>query len=65
MGGKTFGKFGGHLGTCLGDIWAPEEDINWGAEKNGLQMKRYSGVSCSFAGSFKGAKKSSNGQLNI
>ena len=38
MGGKTFG-FGG----CRADIWAPEEDINWGAEKEWLTNERYTG----------------------
>ena len=28
MGGKTFGFGGGRA-----DIWAPEEDINWGCRK--------------------------------
>ena len=39
MGGKTFGFGGGRP-----DIWAPEEDINWGAEKEWLTNERYSGV---------------------
>ena len=39
MGGKTFG-FGGRRP----DIWAPEEDINWGAETEWLTNERYSGV---------------------
>ena len=38
MGGKTFGFGGGRP-----DIWAPEEDINWGAEKEWLTNERYSG----------------------
>ena len=38
MGGKTFGFSGGRP-----DIWAPEEDINWGAEKEWLENERYSG----------------------
>ena len=38
MGGKTFGFGGGRA-----DIWAPEEDINWGAEKEWLANERYSG----------------------
>jgi catalase-peroxidase len=38
MGGKTFGYSGGRL-----DIWAPEEDIYWGAEKEWLANKRYTG----------------------
>ena len=33
MGGKTFGFGGGRA-----DIWAPEEDINWGAEKEWLNQ---------------------------
>ena len=36
MGGKTFGFSGGRP-----DIWAPEEDINWGTEKEWLGNKRY------------------------
>ena len=39
MGGKTFGFAGGRP-----DIWAPEEDIDWGAEKEWLGNERYSGV---------------------
>ncbi len=39
MGGKTFGFSGGRP-----DIWAPEEDIHWGAEKEWLANERYSGV---------------------
>ena len=39
MGGKTFGFSGGR-----DDIWAPEEDIYWGAEGEWLGNKRYSGV---------------------
>ena len=39
MGGRTFGFGGGRP-----DIWAPEEDINWGAEKEWLTNERYSGV---------------------
>jgi catalase-peroxidase len=39
MGGKTFGFGGGRP-----DIWAPEEDINWGAETEWLTNERYSGV---------------------
>jgi len=39
MGGKTFGFGGGRP-----DIWAPEEDINWGAETEWLENERYSGV---------------------
>ncbi len=38
MGGKTFGFGGGRP-----DIWAPEEDIDWGAEKEWLANERYSG----------------------
>ncbi|MDC1381916.1 catalase/peroxidase HPI [Candidatus Puniceispirillum sp.] len=38
MGGKTFGFSGGR-----DDIWAPEEDIYWGAEEEWLGNKRYSG----------------------
>ena len=38
MGGKTFGFAGGRP-----DIWAPEEDIDWGAEKEWLGNERYSG----------------------
>ena len=38
MGGKTFGFSGGRP-----DIWAPEEDIDWGAEKEWLTNERYSG----------------------
>ena len=38
MGGKTFGFGGGRA-----DIWAPEEDINWGAEKEWLINERYTG----------------------
>ena len=38
MGGKTFGYSGGRE-----DIWAPEEDIYWGAEGEWLGNKRYSG----------------------
>ena len=38
MGGKTFGFGGGRA-----DIWAPEEDINWGAEKEWLANERYTG----------------------
>ena len=39
MGGKTFGFGGGRP-----DIWAPEEDINWGAETEWLTNERYTGV---------------------
>ena len=38
MGGETFGFSGGRP-----DIWAPEEDIHWGAEKEWLANERYSG----------------------
>jgi len=38
MGLKTFGFGGGRE-----DIWAPEEDIYWGAEDEWLGNKRYSG----------------------
>ena len=38
MGGKTFGFSGGRP-----DIWAPEEDIHWGAEEEWLANERYSG----------------------
>ena len=38
MGGKTFGYSGGRP-----DIWAPEEDIYWGKEKEWLADKRYTG----------------------
>ena len=38
MGGKTFGFSGGRS-----DIWAPEEDIHWGMEKEWLENKRYKG----------------------
>ena len=38
MGFKTFGYGGGRE-----DIWAPEEDIYWGAEREWLADERYSG----------------------
>jgi len=38
MGFKTFGFGGGRE-----DIWEPEEDVYWGAEKKWLEDKRYSG----------------------
>ncbi len=38
MGLKTFGFGGGRA-----DIWAPEDDINWGTEKTWLGDERYSG----------------------
>lgn len=38
MGGKTIGFGGGRA-----DVWHPEEDIYWGAEKVWLDDKRYTG----------------------
>ena len=38
MGFKTFGFAGGR-----DDVWEPEEDVYWGAEKTWLDDKRYSG----------------------
>jgi catalase-peroxidase len=38
MGFKTFGYGGGRV-----DIWEPEKDIYWGAEKKWLDDQRYSG----------------------
>ena len=38
MGGKTLGFGGGRP-----DVWAPEEEINWGSEKEWLDNKRYTG----------------------
>ncbi|AMQ20532.1 catalase/peroxidase HPI [Geobacillus sp. JS12] len=38
MGGKTIGFGGGRE-----DVWHPEEDIYWGAEKEWLSSERYSG----------------------
>ena len=38
MGFKTFGFGGGRA-----DIWEPEEDINWGAEREWLGDERYTG----------------------
>ena len=38
MGFKTFGFAGGRA-----DIWEPEEDIYWGAEKEWLEDERYTG----------------------
>jgi catalase-peroxidase len=38
MGFKTFGFAGGRA-----DVWEPEEDIYWGAEKTWLDDKRYTG----------------------
>ncbi|MEJ6004781.1 catalase/peroxidase HPI [Paucibacter sp. AS339] len=37
MGFKTFGFAGGRA-----DVWEPEEDVNWGAEKKWLDDQRYS-----------------------
>ncbi len=39
MGFKTFGFGGGRA-----DIWEPEKDIYWGAEKQWLEDQRYSGA---------------------
>ena len=39
MGFETFGFGGGRE-----DIWAPEEDVYWGAEREWLADERYSGV---------------------
>jgi catalase-peroxidase len=39
MGGKTFGFGGGRE-----DVWEPDEDVFWGAEKGWLGDERYSGV---------------------
>jgi catalase-peroxidase len=39
MGFKTFGFGGGR-----GDVWEPDNDVNWGAEKVWLGDERYSGV---------------------
>ena len=44
MGGKTFGFGGGR-----DDIWAPEEDIYWGAETTWLDDKRYESTRQSLA----------------
>jgi catalase-peroxidase len=38
MGFQTFGFGGGRA-----DVWEPEQDINWGSEKEWLADKRYSG----------------------
>ena len=38
MGFKTFGFGGGRE-----DVWEPDEDVYWGAEKGWLEDKRYSG----------------------
>ncbi|MED5051286.1 catalase/peroxidase HPI [Anoxybacillus sp. UARK-01] len=38
MGGKTIGFGAGRV-----DVWHPEEDIYWGAEKEWLDEKRYTG----------------------
>ncbi len=38
MGFKTFGFGGGRE-----DVWEPDQDVYWGAEKNWLDDKRYSG----------------------
>jgi catalase-peroxidase len=38
MGFKTFGFAGGRA-----DVWEPEKDIYWGAEKKWLEDKRYTG----------------------
>ncbi|HZG16294.1 MAG TPA: catalase/peroxidase HPI [Candidatus Bathyarchaeia archaeon] len=38
MGGKTIGFGGGRA-----DVWHPEEDIYWGAEKEWLEDNRYTG----------------------
>jgi len=38
MGGKTIGFGGGRV-----DVWHPEEDVYWGAEKEWLASERYSG----------------------
>ena len=54
MGGKTFGFSGGRP-----DIWAPEEDIHWGAEKEWFANERYSGERFS-----KSIRRGSNG-INI
>jgi catalase-peroxidase len=39
MGFKTFGFGGGRK-----DVWEPDNDVSWGAEKVWLENKRYSGV---------------------
>ncbi len=38
MGFKTFGFAGGRV-----DVWEPDQDVYWGAEKKWLEDKRYSG----------------------
>jgi catalase-peroxidase len=38
MGFKTFGFGGGRE-----DVWEPDQDVSWGAEKGWLEDKRYSG----------------------
>jgi catalase-peroxidase len=38
MGFKTFGFGGGRV-----DVWEPEQDVNWGAEKEWLGDERFSG----------------------
>ena len=38
MGFKTFGFAGGRE-----DVWEPDEDVNWGAEKEWLEDNRYTG----------------------
>ena len=38
MGFKTFGFAGGRV-----DVWEPDQDVYWGAEKKWLDDKRYSG----------------------
>ena len=38
MGFKTFGFGGGRP-----DVWEPDQDVYWGAEKTWLEDKRYSG----------------------
>ena len=38
MGFKTFGFSGGRV-----DVWEPQEDVNWGSEREWLGDKRYSG----------------------
>jgi catalase-peroxidase len=39
MGFKTFGFGGGRA-----DVWEPDQDVSWGAEKAWLEDKRHSGV---------------------
>ena len=38
MGFKTFGFSGGRV-----DVWEPQEDVNWGSEREWLGDKRYTG----------------------